>query len=97
MKCSVVRITLNSDAARRAAGNRLCKTEALGITTEAQAVAYQGAEFKENTVDCIDLHVVYRDGFVCVNFINEEGVRINYDYPTQTLVRVKRESNEVQH
>lgn len=43
--------------------------------------------FTENTESCIDLHLVYRDGMACVNFVNEEGIRVNYDYP---ICRIKR-------
>ena len=93
MKCSEVKITLSHDNAARAASNRLCNPEDLGITTQAQKDAYQGSVFIENQVDCIELHLVYRDGLACVNFVNEEGVRVNYDYPIHTLVRISHKAN----
>ncbi|CAM0030042.1 hypothetical protein VPHD530_0034 [Vibrio phage D530] len=94
MKCSEVKITLNPDDARRAASARLCNVEDEGITTAAQAEAYQGAVFTENPVDCINLHLVYRDGLACVNFVNEEGIRVNYDYPIHSLKRISHKANE---
>ena len=97
MKCSVVKITLNPDSAKRAAKARLANPEDARLMTVEEAELYQGAEFEENPVSCIDLHIVYRDGFACVNFINEEGVRVNYDYPIHTLARISRKSNEELH
>lgn len=93
MKCSEVKITLNPDDAARVASTRLCNPLDLGITTQEQKEAFQGAVFKENQVDCIKLHLVYRDGLACVNFVNEEGVRVNYDYPIHSLVRVSHKAN----
>ncbi len=93
MKCSEVKVTLNPDDARRAASARLCKEDDQGVTTHAEAEAYQGAVFTENTVTTIDLHLVYRDGLACVNFVNEEGVRVNYDYPIHSLKRISHKAN----
>lgn len=93
MKCSVVQVTLNPDDARRAASARLRNPDDDGITTHEQAEAYQGSTFEENQVDTIDLHLVYRDGLACVNFVNEEGVRVNYDYPIHSLKRIMHKAN----
>lgn len=89
MKCRFVQIILLAEVASIAAQARLDNQEDTGIQTEEQAAAYKGATFQENDSTCKDLHVVYRDGFVMVNFVDEEGVRINYDYPTHQLGRVK--------
>lgn len=89
MKCSFVQLTLLPAVAAIAAQARLENPEDTGVQTEEQAAAYKGATFQENDSTCKDLHVVYRDGFVMVNFVDEEGVRINYDYPTHQLSRVK--------
>lgn len=94
MKCRVVYLTLDSVSARSAASKRLCNPDDTGVTTHEEAELYQGPTFEENGSDCIDLHIVYRDGLCCVNFINEDGVRINYDYPICTLKRIKHEANE---
>lgn len=95
MKCSEVKITLNPDDAEQAASNRLCNPDDLGVTTQEQKAVYQGAVFTENQVDCIELHLVYRDGLACVNFVNEEGVRVNYDYPIHSLKRISHKANGV--
>lgn len=94
MKCSMVQITLNPDDARRAASARLCNPEDDGITTQAEAEAYQGSTFTENKHDCIDLHLVYRDGLACVNFVTETGERKNYDYPIHSLKRISHIANQ---
>lgn len=90
MKCSFVQITLPEKEAALAAKARLDNPDDTGVETEEQAASYKGATFKEDGESCSDLHVVYRDGFVQVNFDNEEGVRINYDYPILKVNRVKR-------
>ena len=94
MKCSIVGITLNPDDAKLAAVCLLLNEEDLSVLSEAEVEAYQGPTFEENELDCRDLHVVYRDGFACVNFINERGERVNYDYPIQSLKRIKRITND---
>ncbi len=93
MKCSEVKVILNPGDARRDASVRLCNPNDDGITTQAEAEAYQGEVFTENKHDTIDLHLVYRDGLACVNFINEEGVRVNYDYPIHSLKRIMHKAN----
>lgn len=95
MKCSVVKITLNPDDALRAGKARLANSDDYGVTTEEQSENFQGSTFEENQVDCIELHLVYRDGLACVNFINEEGVRVNYDYPIHSLKRISHKANGV--
>ena len=93
MKCSEVKVTLNPEDARRAASVRLCNPDDLGVTTHEQAEAYQGSTFLEDGVSCIGLHLVYRDGLACVNFMNEEGVRVNYDYPIHSIKRISHKAN----
>lgn len=88
MKCKEVRITLFPADALRAGMARLANEEDLGVTTKEQAEAYQGSTFLQNDADCKDLHVVYRDGLACVNFIDERGERRNYDYPIAQLKRI---------
>lgn len=88
MKRSEVEIILNPEDAARAGAARLAKEDDNDITTEEQANQYRGAHFIEGE-GCGELHLLYRDGMACVNFINEEGKRVNYDYPIHTLKRVK--------
>ncbi|AWD90603.1 hypothetical protein [Pseudomonas phage Njord] len=71
-------------AARRANGN-----DPLVFDADSQD-KFLGPVFEENGTDTTDLHVVYRDGFVCVNFIDENKERVNYDYPLSQVNRVKR-------
>lgn len=93
MKAAVVQIHLNS-ANRIAAGHaRLAKTDDLEVVTVEQADQYTGPTFVEGP-GTRDLHVVYRDGFVCVNFKDDHGHRCNYDFPVHTVVRVKRVAPE---
>ncbi|AWD90740.1 hypothetical protein [Pseudomonas phage Alpheus] len=89
MKASLVQIHLQPSAANRAGHARLAKVDDDLVTTEAQADSYTGPTFVEGP-GCGDLHVVYRDGFVCVNFVDDQGHRANYDFPTHTVARVKR-------
>lgn len=88
MKCTQVRITLFPEDALRAGLCRLAKEDDEGVVTREQAEAYRGVEFNENGTDCSNLHLVYRDGLACVNFENENGERVNYDYPIHSLKRV---------
>lgn len=92
MKCKLVELILNPEDAARAGAARLAKEDDNDVVTEEQAKAYRGASFVEGE-GCQSLHVVYRDGLACVNFVNEAGERVNYDYPIHTLKRIKRISN----
>lgn len=94
MKCTVIQLTLFADDAHEAAVARLLNEDDTGVTTEAEVDAYQGPTFTENKHNCIDLRLVYRDGMAWVNFINEEGVRVNYDYPIHSIKRCKHKANE---
>lgn len=97
MKCSEIQIILKKELARDAGVARLLNEDDDGVTTEADVEAYTGARFEENQVDCMDLHIVYRDGIACINFVDEQGVRVNYDYPIHTLNRIKHKANEFLH
>lgn len=94
MKCSEVGIILQPEDAIKAGSARLRKEDDDFITTQEAAEAYLGPTFVENNTDTVDLHLVYRDGMACVNFVNEDGVRINYDYPIETLKRVHHKANK---
>ncbi len=97
MKCSIVNVIFNKEDAKAAGLARLNNPEDLGVTTQEQADNYNGVTFVENAESTDDLHLVYRDGFACVNFIDEEGVRVNYDYPVHSIKRVKHKSNWVRN
>lgn len=89
MKARGVQIHLIAACAIAAGHARLAKADDDVVTTEAQADAYTGPVFVEGA-GTEDLHVVYRDGFVCVNFKDDNGDRANYDFPLHTVARVKR-------
>lgn len=89
MKARLVQIHLNPAGAIRAGHARLAKADDAEVTTVEQADSYTGPTFVEG-VGTEDLHVVYRDGFVCVNFRDAAGDRVNYDFPEHSVVRVKR-------
>ncbi|QBJ01035.1 hypothetical protein [Aeromonas phage HJG] len=89
MKASHIAVLLLPQFAAPAGLARLAKDDDAEVTTREQAEAYRGPVFNEDT-GTEDLHVVYRDGFVCVNFLNEWGERVNYDYPMHTVARVHR-------
>lgn len=89
MKARLVQIHLHPDHAARAGQARLRKQDDSLVTTVEQAVQYTGPTFAEGP-GTADLHVVYRDGFVCVNFLDENKDRVNYDFPERSVVRVKR-------
>lgn len=93
MKCSLIELILAPEDAKAAGAARLAKEDDNEVTTQEQAAAYRGACFTENPETTRDLHLVYRDGLACVNFINEDGVRVNYDYPLAGLKRIKRIAN----
>lgn len=97
MKCSIVRVTLNTQDALNAGKARLGKRSDSGVTTEEEAESYTGAVFEEDGLKCTDLHIMYRDGMACVNFLNEEGVRVNYDYPICSVKRIAHKENAFLH
>ena len=94
MKCSEVKVTLPAQDARRAAVFRLCNQEDDSITTPQEVDEYKGPTFIENGEDTTDLHILYRDGMACINFENEDGVRVNYDYPINSVKRISHKANE---
>ncbi|AWD90649.1 hypothetical protein [Pseudomonas phage Nerthus] len=89
MKARGVQIHLIAACAAAAGAARLAKSDDEVVTTAEQAKAYTGPVFVEGP-GTEDLHVVYRDGFVCVNFKDDKGDRANYDFPMHTVARVKR-------
>ena len=93
MKCSEVVVTLFPADALRAGMARLANVEDTDIATLEQAENYRGAVFTENLTTTIDLPGVDRDGLACVNFVYEEGVRVNYDYPIHSLKRISHKAN----
>lgn len=94
MKVTRVRITLDPEQAKIAGGIRLADVADDGVTSFEEAQNYRGPEFIEGP-GCADLHVVYREGFVCVNFVDETGYRINYDYPRHVTRRVHYASTKL--
>ena len=94
MKCTLIQITLFADDAREAAVARLLNEDDLGITTDAEVEAYQGPIFIEDSVNCIDLRLVYREGIAWVNFVDATGVRVNYDYPVHSFKRCKHKASD---
>lgn len=89
MKRSEVHLILKPEFALAAGKSRLLNEEDMSVQTDKEAREYKGASFIENEEDCIELHIVYVGGMACVNFLNEDGVRVNYDYPIDTLARIK--------
>lgn len=89
MKARLVQIHLALAVAAVAGAARLAKEDDLEVVTETQAREYTGPTFQEGP-GTEDLHVVYRDDFVCVNFLDERNQRVNYDFPVHTVGRVKR-------
>lgn len=92
MKARLIQIHLMPGHARLAGAARLANPDDPEVRTEEQAAAYPGPTFLEGP-STDDLHVVYRDGFVCVNFIDDNRERVNYDFPMSTVSRVKRVAN----
>ena len=90
MKCKLIELILQPADAKAAGQARLVKEDDNEVTTQEQAAAYRGPVFVENFDTTVDLHVVYRDGMACVNFLNEQGERVNYDYPLCQVKRIKR-------
>lgn len=89
MKVSTVRVILAALDAAIAGQKRLINVEDGDVTTAEQAEEYTGPTFVEGEGSCIcDLHVIYREGMVLINFVNEEGDRVNYDYPIHSIKRV---------
>lgn len=93
MKCKVVEIILKPEDAKAAGRARLAKEDDTEITSTMQAETYRGPVFIENDTTTKALHLMYRDGVACVNFENEEGDRVNYDYPIADLKRIKHIAN----
>lgn len=89
MKCSLIKLSLVASAALAAGFARLDNPDDKVVTTEKEARNYRGFVIEEDGVSVSDLHVICREGFVVINFIDETGSRVNYSYPTHTVARVK--------
>lgn len=89
MKRNYIQVILRQPFALEAGAARLDNEDDVGITSIEEARAYKGSTFEEDDEGCKDLHIVYQGGMACINFINEDGVRVNYDYPTDTIGRIK--------
>lgn len=90
MKVNMIRLIMKDKGlARYCAERRLSNPEDLGIQTQEDVDAYQGATFVDfgEGETCEDLHLVIRDGVYMVNFI-EDGERHNYVYPMTEYGRV---------
>lgn len=89
MKRSYIQLILKKPYALEAGKARLANEADDLIQTEAEAKEYRGATFVEDDSGCKELHMVYANSVACINFENEEGIRVNYDFPLDTLGRIK--------
>lgn len=88
MKCKFIQIHFKPDTAS-VASQSLVKR---GLLKVHEASAFEGPVFQEGVNGTRDLHIVYRDGMACVNYIDEtlNNERVNYDYSLAGIGRVKR-------
>lgn len=89
MKRSNIQVILKPAFALAAGLARLNNEEDSLVVTPEQAREYQGSSFEEGTEGCTDLHILYVGGMACINFKDEQGNRKNYDYPVDTIARIR--------
>lgn len=89
MKCSLIKLTLVAVAAAAAGSARLADVDDKVITTPEEAEGYTGYTLVEDNEKVKDLHILYRDGMACINYHDENGKRVNYDYPLHSIARIK--------